>query len=77
MILNIIQKNQLLHNVDEMLKSFGPIQEKSEFVEVIDRNKVYSVETNGKIIIFYDYKDPDVFIFDSFEDFKKFVWKEL
>ena len=77
MILNIVQKHHLCQQVKEIYTNMGKNQEKGSFVEVIDKTKAYEVETDGKQIIFYDYKDPDVFFFDSFEQFKDFVMKEL
>lgn len=77
MILNLIQKNELLRKTKEMLENFGENQKESSFKKTIDSCRVYEVETDGKIVIFYDLKDPDVFVFDSFEEFKQFVMKEL
>ena len=76
MIIDKIRKITLCNQVEEMLKNFGENQEKSEYEVIIDRKNVFKVETDGKIIILYDFIDPDVFMFDSIDDFKEFVLKK-
>ena len=76
MIIDKIRKITLCNQVEEMLKNFGENQEKSEYEVIIDRKNVFKVETDGKIIILYDFVDPDVFMFDSIDDFKEFVLKK-
>lgn len=73
MIINRIQKIILCDEVRKALKNFGKNQEKSTYELVQDRKNVYKVETDGKTIILYDFVDPDVFMFNSYDDFKDFV----
>lgn len=76
MILDRIQKIALCHQVRDILKNFGKNQEKSELEDIVNSKNVYRIETDGKIIILYDFVDPDVFVFNSFEEFKDFVMKK-
>lgn len=77
MILSNVQKHLLVNKVGEMIENFGKNQKKSDFISIIDRTKAYSVETNGELIIYYDYIDPDVFIFNDIEEFRDFIYKNL
>ena len=77
MIINLVQKNILINNVNQMYQDFGPNQKGSELLTIIDQTPAYKVETNGEIIVFYDLVDPDVFVFDSLDDFKNFIMREF
>ena len=76
MAISLVQKNVLINNVKQMYQDFGPNQKGSELLTIVAQTPIYKVETNGEIIVFYDLVDPDVFVFDTLDAFKKFIMNE-
>lgn len=71
-MINSVQKQLLIEKVQKFLEDFEQT-EPCQPVQLIEENKIYKIETNGSVILFRDYIDPDVFIFYDIEQFENFI----
>ena len=75
MIMNLVQKNVLANRVEETFKTWSTKQSHNSGMVVVDGCTKYKVETDGDIIMFHDFVEDEISIFDTAEEFRSFIFK--
>lgn len=75
MIMNLVQKNVLANHVEETFKTWSTKQGHNSVMSVVDSCLKYKVETDGDIIMFHDFVEDEISIFDTAEEFRSFIFK--
>ena len=74
MILSVVQKSLLVKNVQDLYDNMGNNQTKNELMKVVDKCPKYKVETDGDVILFYDFDEDEVIPFETVKSFEDFIF---
>lgn len=76
MILSTVQKSLLVDEVSKVYESWGDNQKGYSITHVIATTPKYKVETDGDVILFYDFEEDEIIPFTSVKDFEHFIFRQ-